>query len=62
MATFVIYEVWTRAEVVEAEDSEAALEAYEPSGDRLSLANWHAVEVVLDRATKPSLRVRGSDK
>jgi hypothetical protein len=43
---FVVYEVWTRAKVVEAASEEQALLDNEPSpGAGLNLANWHAVAV-----------------
>lgn len=43
---FVIYEVWTRSRVVEAESHDAALEKNEPEPiEGMSLCNWHAVTV-----------------
>lgn len=45
---FVVYEIWTKSKVVEAETLEAALEQGYPTthyDDGLSLANWHAVPV-----------------
>ena len=52
MPKFVIYEVWTRAEVVEADGYEAAIRAHDPlpmpDHPEFSLCNWHAVEVPTD--------------
>lgn len=69
---FVIYEVWTRSRVVEAENEVAALADNEPlsRGDDLSLCNWHAValpeeptqsrsqmkRLVAQRAPRPHIR------
>lgn len=46
MKTFVVYEIWTCARVVQAESEDAALEDG-PHGPQTapSLANWYAVEV-----------------
>jgi len=46
---FVIYEIWTRSRVVEAEDMVTALSDHDPARpddiSGLSLSNWHAVAV-----------------
>ena len=46
---FVVYEVWTKGHVVEAESMEDALRGYDPVPiEGLSLCNWHAVPVTDD--------------
>jgi len=52
MPRFVVYEVWTRSTVIEADDESDALAQHEPrpQGD-LSLRNWHAVAVDPPRPT-----------
>lgn len=58
---FVIYEVWTRARVVEAESEDKALEAQEPPPtppDDLHLCNWYAVAVEDPATAHPSLTPR----
>lgn len=60
MKKFVVYEVWTRSYVVDAETIDAALSSGDEATDEferrlkdngfegidhLSLSNWHAVEV-----------------
>lgn len=44
---FVVYEVWTRARVIEANDSGEAYVRGEPQSrpDGLNLCNWHVVNV-----------------
>ncbi len=43
---FVIYEVWTRSYIVEANSAHKALEkAPEQPTEDLTLCNWHAVEI-----------------
>ena len=42
---FVVTEVWVKQTVVTGESEEAVLEGNEPTGDNLSLSNWHAIEV-----------------
>lgn len=57
---FVVYEVWSKARVVEAESLAEALEQNEPSIDParlcgLNLGNWHAVPVLeTGAAAQPS--------
>lgn len=56
MKRFVVYEVWTRSYVVNADTEGEALDEM-PSvgaGGPLSLCNWHAVEVPTE---KPTLQV-----
>ena len=53
MKTFVIYEVWTRSFVAQAESVDDALRKYEPleaarRSPDLSLCNWHAVEAKVE--------------
>lgn len=44
MPKFVVYEVWTRARVVEADDFDHAYTVGEPRPlDGLNLSNWHVV-------------------
>jgi hypothetical protein len=44
---FVIYEVWTRASIVEAEDMTEALKKSQPGPrEGLGLSNWHAVPLL----------------
>ena len=52
MPKFVIYEVWTRATVMDATDEETALLNHSPNPEDLNLCNWHAVPVdtMLDQA------------
>ena len=46
MPKFVVYEVWTRASVIEADDYDHAYAKGEPELRKdLDLANWHAVLV-----------------
>ena len=59
MKKFVVYEVWTRSYIIDAEDIDDALQAGDSETDRISkvlaetlegkeamhLSNWHAVEV-----------------
>lgn len=50
---YVIYEVWTRARVVEAESEQDALLHNEPEPvEGLDLANWHAVAVDTEPAER----------
>ncbi len=43
---FVIYEVWTRHRIVEAEDYDDALSNNDPEPiEGMSLSNWHAVPI-----------------
>jgi hypothetical protein len=58
--TFVVYEVWTRHKVVQAESESEALEAAEPKPiTGMSLSNWHAVEVpgVAIRPAGPAMSI-----
>jgi len=45
---FVIYEIWTRASVVEAESFDEALSDAKPTTDidNLTLSNWHVIPVL----------------
>lgn len=45
---FVVYEVWTKATIVEAADESEAYKLSQPTlpdPNTLSLSNWHAVEI-----------------
>jgi hypothetical protein len=69
MPRFVVYEVWTRHQIVEAENETAALEQdYSPSHidwSGMSLCNWHAVAidepVASDRARRVAVQRETSD-
>lgn len=45
MNKYVVYEIWTRARIVEAESQDAAYQVGEPAieGNGMSLCNWHVV-------------------
>ena len=43
---FVVTEVWTRQEIVSGENLEDVLGTYEPTGVKLDLSNWHAIEIL----------------
>jgi hypothetical protein len=51
MPKFVVYEIWTRAKVVEAENQTQALEMTEPEPgnsihEELNFSNWHVVPLL----------------
>jgi hypothetical protein len=52
MPKFIVYEIWTRAVVVEGQSEDQVLSDYDasPPDEDLSLSNWHAVEVHNDAA------------
>ena len=57
LKTFVVYEIWTLHRVVQAASIDEALENDSESATSLSLANWHAVEVLnSEQTTPPRLR------
>ena len=60
---FVIYEVWTRAVITEADTMDEALEAHEMSNDisELTLSNWHAVAVEEEKQTTETATEKAVD-
>jgi hypothetical protein len=54
---FVVYEVWTRNMIIEADDAEEALAKAEPAPrDDMMLCNWHVVRVDDSRS---AVEIRG---
>ena len=50
---FVVYEVWTKATIVHADNASQALAKAEPKPRKsLNLSNWHAVKVKDNKAKK----------
>lgn len=46
MPQFIVYEIWTKASLVEADTAPQAYEKSEPKPIQgMALSNWHAVEV-----------------
>lgn len=47
MKQFVVYEVWTRSRLIEAEDEEHAYDVGSPqvNEDGMNLCNWHVIEI-----------------
>jgi len=45
MPKFVVYEIWTRAQVIEADTEADALESMPEPIDGMTLCNWYAVPV-----------------
>ncbi len=66
MKKFFVYEVWTRAKVVEAADVQDAYNRAEPEPiEGMMLCNWHAVDIdsqVLKTANAGGLNYRQVDE